>query len=74
MFIKTRKDPFFLFLLFLFFYQVLRFFPAYQCTFVLGMLLISLLHLVLDGGPRKWSNEEPSKPMTYQHAPRYRVH
>ncbi len=24
-------------------------------------------HTVLDGGPRKWSYEEPSKPMTYQH-------
>ncbi len=29
--------------LFILFYQVLRFFPAYLCTFVLGMLLISLL-------------------------------
>ncbi len=29
------------------------FFPTYLCTLVLlGMLLISLLHTVLDGGPR----------------------
>ncbi len=33
---------------------------------VLATSLISLLHTVLDGGP--------SKPMTYQHAPRQRVH
>jgi hypothetical protein len=61
------KDLFFFFFFFFFFYQVLRFFPTYLCTLVLGMLLISLLHTVLDGGPRKWSYEEPSKPMTYQH-------
>ncbi len=46
--------------------------PTYLCTLVLGMLLVSLLHTVLDGGgPRKWSYEEPSKPMTYKHAPRH---
>ena len=43
----------------LFFYQVLRFFPTYLCTFVLGMLLISLLHTVLDGGPRTRRHEIP---------------
>ena len=37
---------------------------------VLATSLISLLHSVLDGGPRKWTYEDPSKPMTYQHAPR----
>ncbi len=31
------------------------------------MLLISLLHTVLDGGPRYWTYEDPNKPMTYQH-------
>jgi hypothetical protein len=41
---------------------------------VLATSLISLLHTVLDGGPRKWTYEDPSKPMTYQHAPRQRVH
>ena len=39
-----------------------------------SLSLISLLHTVLDGGPRKWTYEDPSKPMTYQHAPRQRVH
>ena len=34
---------------------------------VLATSLISLLHTVLDGGPRKWTYEDPSKPMTYQH-------
>ncbi len=33
---------------------------------VLATSLISLLHTVLDGGPRKWTYEDPSKPMTYQ--------
>ncbi len=33
---------------------------------VLATSLISLLHPVLDGGPRKWTYEDPSKPMTYQ--------
>jgi hypothetical protein len=33
---------------------------------VLATSLISLLHTVLDGGPRKWTYEYPSKPMTYQ--------
>jgi hypothetical protein len=41
---------------------------------VLATSLICLLHSVLDGGPRKWTYEDPSKPMTYQHAPRQRVH
>jgi hypothetical protein len=41
---------------------------------VLATSLINLLHSVLDGGPRKWTYEDPSKPMTYQHAPRQRVH
>ena len=41
---------------------------------VLATSLISLPHSVLDGGPRKWTYEDPSKPMTYQHAPRQRVH
>ncbi len=44
------------------------------CTLVLATSLISLLHTVLDGGPRKWTYKDPSKPMTYQHAPRQRVH
>jgi hypothetical protein len=44
------------------------------CTIVLATSLISLLHTVLDGGPRKWTYWDPSKPMTYQHAPRHRVH
>ncbi len=34
---------------------------------VLATSLIRLLHSVLDGGPRKWTHEDPSKPMTYQH-------
>ncbi len=35
---------------------------------VLATSLISLLHTVLDGGPRKWTYdyEDPSKLMTYQ--------
>ncbi len=33
---------------------------------VLATSLISLLHTVLDGGPRKWTYEDPIKPMTYQ--------
>ncbi len=44
---------------------------------VLATSLNSLPHSVLDGGPsspRKWTYEDPSKPMTYQHAPRQRVH
>ncbi len=36
-------------------------------SIVLATSLISLLHTVLDGGPRKWTYEDPSKPMTYQH-------
>ncbi len=28
---------------------------------VLATSLISLLHTVLDGGPRKWTYEDPSK-------------
>ena len=34
---------------------------------VLATSLISLPHSVLDGGPRKWTYEDPRKPMTYQH-------
>ncbi len=37
---------------------------------VLATSLITLLHSVLDGGPRnttrKWTYEDPSRPMTYQ--------
>ena len=35
-------------------------------SIVLATSLISLLHTVLDGGPRKWTLEDPNKPMTYQ--------
>ena len=38
---------------------------------VLATSLISLLHTVLDGGPRKWTYEDPNKPMTYSIFPFY---
>ncbi len=43
---------------------------TYDVHNVLATSLISLLHTVLDGGPRKWTYEDPSKPMTYQHSVR----
>ena len=56
------------------FYSFTRCFASSRrnlCTIVLATSLISLslLHTVLDGGPRKWTFEfeDPSKPMTYQH-------
>ncbi len=76
MFIKLfywSKDLFFSFFFFLLLPGA-SLLPTYLCTLVLGMTSVSLLHTVLDGGPRKWFYEEPSKPMTYQHAPRHRVH
>ena len=70
MFMKFHKNSFIglktFFLLFILFLLLpgASLLPTYLYTLVLGMLLVSLLHTVLDGGPRKWPYEEPSKPMT----------
>ena len=72
MFIKTLLLVQILFVTYFILLQGASLLPDVLVTYVhivLATSLNSLPHSVLDGGPsspRKWTYEDPSKPMTYQ--------
>ncbi len=52
----------------------LRFASSQHSSYIRAIPVMSLLRIFLEGDHCKQTYEDPTKPMTYQHAPRQRVH